>query len=125
METDPTRMCEVLVGLPDINVSGVGEWPLYLRIADMARHVRPVCHGCGRGVQRHGIDEVELVDLPCFGRRTRLVWRKQRWRCPKPKSEVVTFTEPDSRIAASAAAIRESGWAVGNIPSRVPWPQRR
>ncbi|MGI8519797.1 MAG: hypothetical protein ACR2MC_04195, partial [Actinomycetota bacterium] len=29
-----------------------------------------------------GRDRVELVDLPAFGRRARLVWRKHRWACP-------------------------------------------
>jgi len=48
-------MCALLVGLPDVTVIGV--------------------------VHRHGIREVEFVDLPVFGRPTRLVWRKQRWRC--------------------------------------------
>ena len=28
METNPTRMCELLVGLPDVNVEGVGDWQL-------------------------------------------------------------------------------------------------
>jgi hypothetical protein len=28
METNPTHMCELLVGLPDVNVIGVGDWPL-------------------------------------------------------------------------------------------------
>ncbi len=32
LETNPTRMCELLVGLPDVNVIGVGEWPEYLRV---------------------------------------------------------------------------------------------
>ena len=41
---------------------------------------RPGC-GCGGVVHRHGVREVELVDLPVFGRPARLVWRKQRWRC--------------------------------------------
>ncbi len=27
METNSTRMCELLVGLPDVNVNGVGDWP--------------------------------------------------------------------------------------------------
>jgi hypothetical protein len=37
--------------------------------------------GCGGLAHRHGIREVELVDLPVFGCPARLVWRKQRWRC--------------------------------------------
>ena len=82
METDPTRMCELLVGLPDVAVVGVGEWPRFVRIAIVTRTERPVCAGCGGGVHAHDVDEVELADLPCFGRRTRLVWSKRRWRCP-------------------------------------------
>jgi hypothetical protein len=26
---------------------------------------------------------VELVDLPAFGRSTRLAWHKRRWACPR------------------------------------------
>ncbi len=88
METNPTRMCELLVGLPDVNVVGVGDWPYWLRISISTRASRPSCPSCGGGVWRHGIDEVELADLPCFGRRTRLVWLKQRWRCPNPTCRV-------------------------------------
>ncbi|MFT6813663.1 MAG: hypothetical protein ACJASK_002296, partial [Ilumatobacter sp.] len=33
MEIDPTRMCELLVGLPDADVEGVGDWPRWPRIA--------------------------------------------------------------------------------------------
>ncbi len=38
METDPTRMCELLVGLPDVEVVGVGEWLSWLRIAVRTRY---------------------------------------------------------------------------------------
>jgi transposase len=114
LESDPTRMCELLVGLPDVNVNGVGDWPLFLRIAITTRAPRPSCPGCGGGVHAHDTDEVELADLPCFGRRTRLVWSKLRWRCPNPSCSVVTFTETDERIAAPAAAItdRAGRWAT-------------
>jgi transposase len=80
LETDATRMCALLVGLPDVVVLGVAEWPLWLRITVMVRAERPEC-SCGGVVHRHGVREVVLVDLPVFGRPTRLVWRKQRWRC--------------------------------------------
>jgi hypothetical protein len=33
LETNPTRMCELLVGLPGVNVNGVGDWPHWLRIS--------------------------------------------------------------------------------------------
>ncbi len=48
-------MCELLVGLPDVNVIGVGDWPDYLRIAITTRAERPVCPGCGGRVHRQGI----------------------------------------------------------------------
>ena len=72
METDATRMCALLVGLPDVNVIGVGEWSRWLRVVIEVRHDRPVC-GCGGVVHRHGVRDVELVDLPVFGRPARLV----------------------------------------------------
>ena len=80
METDATRACALLVGLPDVVVIGVGEWPSWLRVVIAAIAPRPEC-ACGGVVHRHGTREVMLVDLPSFGRPVRLVWRKQRWRC--------------------------------------------
>jgi len=73
-------MCALLVGLPAVTVVGVAEWPRWLRVVIAAESERPSC--CGRPVHRHGVREVELVDLPVFGRPVRLAWRKQRWRCP-------------------------------------------
>jgi transposase-like protein len=80
LETDATRMCALLVGLPDVVVVGVAEWPNWLRVLIEVPSLRPEC-GCGGRVHRHGVRKVELVDLSIFGRPARLVWRKQRWRC--------------------------------------------
>jgi transposase len=80
LETDATRMCALLVGLPDVTVVGVGDWPLWLRVVVTIDADRPAC-GCGGAVHSHGVREVVLVDLPSFGRPTRLAWRKRRWRC--------------------------------------------
>jgi transposase len=73
-------MCALLVGLPDVVVVGVGDWPSWLRVTVRIDAERPTC-SCGGAVHRHGVREVVLVELPVFGRPTRLVWRKQRWRC--------------------------------------------
>ena len=67
METDATRMCALLVGLPDVVVVGVGDWPSWLRIVVTIDGERPTCE-CGGAVHRHGVREVVLVDLPVFGR---------------------------------------------------------
>ena len=82
LETDATRMCALLVGLPDVRVVAVGEWPLWLRVEIETTLGRPTCPSCHRSPHDHGTREVMLVDLPVFGRPARLVWRKHRWRCP-------------------------------------------
>jgi transposase len=68
-------------------------------------------------VWRHDDLDVELVDLPCFEPRTRLVWSKSRWRCPNPDCDVITFVESDGRIAADRAGItdRAGRWVTFQV----------
>ena len=84
METDPIRVCELLVGLPDVNVLGVDDSgtdaPLRLHIE--TRGPRPVCEVCGSPAEVKDRPQVELADLPAFGRPVRTVWHNHRWRCP-------------------------------------------
>ena len=69
METDPTRIVEILVGLgADVRIVGVddvGGEPLrvHVRVIDDP----PGCEGCGATVELKDIDPVELVDLAAFG----------------------------------------------------------
>jgi transposase len=113
-------MCALLVGLPDVMVVGVGEWPRWLRIDVVTRPQRRSCGGCGGVAHGHGRREVELVDLPVFGRPVRLVWDKQRWRCPNDGCAVVTWTEQDSRIASARCALttRAARWATRQVGGR-------
>jgi hypothetical protein len=74
VEVDPTRMCELLVGLPAVNVLGIDDG----RDEVMVVHIEstaapPPCPGCGRRAWVKDRPTVELVDLPCFGRPARLV----------------------------------------------------
>ena len=73
MEADPTRMCELLVGLGEvdlvrINDSGEGA-PLEVMIR--SRKARPVCEACGGRVWSKGYRTVVLVDLLHLSTRTR------------------------------------------------------
>ena len=98
MECDPTRVCERLVGLGDVEVLGIEDEvgaPLGVHIR--RRTSRPVCEGCGGSLWSDGEREVELVDLPVFGRPARLVWHKRRWRCAQPRCGAGTVTEQDPR----------------------------
>jgi transposase len=103
-------MCALLVGLPDVVVIGVADWPLWLRVTVTADRQRPSC-SCGGAVHRHGVREVVLVDLPVFGRPTRLAWRKQRWRCANCGR---CWCDGDAEIATARCALttRAARWAT-------------
>ena len=101
MIIDATRMCEVLVGLPDVEVLGVvdvADAPVEVVIEQ--RIARPNCVVCGGPARVKARPEVTFVDLPCFGRAARLVWRKHRWECPTVSCVTGSWTGEDVRIAA-------------------------
>jgi transposase len=110
-------MCALLVGLPDVAVVGVGDWPSWLRIAIVSTLERPRCGGCGGGVHGHGRRTVVLIDLPVFGRPTRLVWAKQRWQCPRSSCPVGVWVEQDPRIASARCTLttRAARWATVQV----------
>ena len=115
MEYDPTRMCELLVGLGDVEVLSVddeGGGPL--RVHVRCRAARPPCGGCGGLLWSDGERAVVLVDLPAFGRPVRLVWRKRRWRCARRGCGAGTVTEADREIAPARALLtsRAARWAT-------------
>jgi transposase len=93
-------MCELLVGLPAVTVLGVVS-----RENELLRvHVERVdavagCPVCGVIAHVKDRRRVELVDLPSFGRPTRLVWHKRRLRCPEPSCPHGSWTEQDPLIA--------------------------
>ncbi len=87
-------MCELLVGLPDVNVLAVCDMagsPLEVTIE--TRGLRPSCNDCGQAAVVKDRREVRLVDLPSFGRPTRLCWRKYRWQCPNIGCPTGSWTE--------------------------------
>ena len=125
MEINPTRMCELLVGLPEINVRGVHDEPGGpVRVHVESRLDQGWCRDCGARAAIKDRAPVEFVDLPCFGRPTRLVWHKQRWRCREPVCAAGSWTIVDERIAWPRAALtdRAARWAtiqVGRVGRSV------
>ena len=71
METDATRMCALLVGLPAVNVLAVDDddpaGPLRVHVETTATTV--ACRSCGTKARVKDRRQVALVDLPAFGRR--------------------------------------------------------
>ena len=72
MVTDPTRICELLVGLVDVRILGVDDivdGPLVVSIEQTG--ARPACLGCGQRPVVKDRGWVSLIDLPAFGRSRR------------------------------------------------------
>ncbi len=118
METNATRMCALLVGLPDIDVLGVEDeptQPLRVHIETTAGILG--CSGCGTRAWLKDQRPVTLVDLPAFGRPALLVWHKRRWLCPEQSCEVATFTEHQPAIAAARAGVtdRAGRWMTSQV----------
>jgi transposase len=118
VETNPTRMCELLVGLPEVNVRGVYDEPDGpLRVHVESRLDQGWCRDCGTRAVIKDRPRVEFVDLPCFGRPTRLVWHKQRWRCREPACSAGSWTVMDERIAGPRVALtdRAGRWVTVQV----------
>lgn len=118
MDVDPTRMCELLVGLPDVTVLGVlDERNVPLRVHVETRDPRPSCPACTGAVVIKDRPTVELVDLACFGRPTRLVWWKRRWSCPDGFCVMGSWTEDVPAIAAPRLVMtdRAGRWVTEQV----------
>jgi len=116
--SDPTRACELLVGLPEVRFIGVTDvsgGPLWIHVE--LRAGPPACAGCGGRARVKDRPDVELVDLPVFGRQARLMWRKHRWSCPDPSCPVGSWTGEDGRIAAARLALtdRAGRWVTEQV----------
>ena len=116
MVVDPIRMCELLVGLDDVDVVGVegGSGSGLLLVRVLSRQMPPGCGVCGCRRRLKDRSDVVLVDLPSFGQPTRLVWRKRRWKgCCGSGST----TEVDDEIARARQAMttRAGRWATTQV----------
>jgi transposase len=118
VESDATRMCELLVGLPDVNVLAVVDHvdgPLEVHVE--CRGIERACLGCGRAGWVKERSRISLVDLPCFGRATELVWHKLRLACPNELCPMQSWTLEDHRIAAPRVALtdRAGRWVTVQV----------
>lgn len=115
MSTDPNRMCELLVGLDDVIVHRVDDHDDgWLVVEVSSRPGLPVCDRCGQQRRLKDRTKVTYVDLPCYGRPTRLVWNKRR---SKGCCGTGSVTEVDVRIAAPRQVMttRAGRWATVQV----------
>ena len=88
-----------------------------LRVYIETRDRRPSCSGCEGVVVIKDRPSVEFVDLPCFGRPARLVWRKRRWSCPDAACGTGSWTEELHAIAAPRLVMtdRAGRWVTEQV----------
>lgn len=119
MITDATRVAACLVGLgPDVRIVGVDDAlgrPLLVHVETTGEPTCPA--GCWTRPLSKDRQRVELVDLPVFGRPTRLVWHKRRWECPNPGCLMVTWTEQNNSIAPARTSMttRAGRWVTFQV----------
>lgn len=127
MECGPVRMCELLVGLGEVDVLGIGHGvggePLMLHVR--CRAPRPLCAGCGGGLWSDGGRAVVLVDLPSFGRPGEVGVAQAQMEMPQRRLRdgLGDTAEPSDR--AAAGVVGDAGREVGDPPSRSGSPCQR
>ena len=88
-----------MVGLD--NVTFLGLEPAEVTTVHVESVRRPLgCRECGSVAQVKDWVTVVLVDLPVYGRPTRLAWRKRRMECADADCLTKSWTEEDDRIAS-------------------------
>ena len=111
-------MCELLVGLPDIDVLGVADpTPGWLVVVVAARETRPVCDRCGTAAWVKDRREVDLVDLPAFDQTVTLRVVRTRWCCPRLRCGIGSWTleHPDIAPAGHRLTTRAGRWACEQV----------
>ena len=117
METDPTRALAWLIGLPVVFLGAEDGPDGEARIYVQSVRTRGGCPICGSVAWVKGHTDVELIDLPIYGRAARTVWRKRRFSCPASDCEQKSFTEEDDRIAGPRQRLtsRAARWATEQV----------
>ena len=109
---DGIGLAEKMLGLPGLRVLDVEDVPGEVVVRAESTRTKVTCPSCRRRAQAHDRVEVHLRDLHCFGRPTRLVIRKRRWRCRTKGCTKKTWTEKLTGIASRQVLTRRAGAEV-------------
>ena len=107
--SDRTGLAEALLGLDGFRVLEVTESADELVIGIETDAAVVGCGHCGVRAESQGRMTVEIRDLACFGRPSRLVWNKRRWRCADVDCDARTWTERSLDFDAQAVLTRRAG----------------
>ena len=109
--------CDLLVGLDGLHVLSVDAGGERLRVRVESPPGPMGCPTCGVVAVSHGRRDVELTNIPCFGRAVTLEWRKRTWSCREQTCPVTVFTEQDGQVARPRALLttRAAWWAARQL----------
>jgi transposase len=106
---DGSGLAEAMLGLSDVRVTGVSEADGEVTIEIETTEPRAWCERCGCRAESQDRMWVDVRDLECFGRPTRLrVW-KRRWRCRELLCSAKTWTETLGFLDAQVVLTRRTG----------------
>src|SRR5271166_154470 len=110
--TEGNGTAEKMLGLPGLVVLEADDVPGELVLQVQSTRVKATCPSCRRRAQPQDRVEVHLRDLHCFGRPTRLVISKRRWRCRTEGCIKKTWTEKLAGIAPRQVLTGRAGMEV-------------
>ncbi len=114
---------EEMLQLPSFKILDVKHDPEEMILTVETTSTVTGCTACGTRAKPHERRAVSIRDLSWFGRATRLVWVKRRWRCPDADCETKTWTEShvgiEPRVVLSTRAAMESCRQVGELARPV------
>ena len=109
---DGSGLAEAMLGLDGVRVIGVSEADGEVTVGVETTEPRAWCPRCGCRAESQDRMWVDVRDLECFGRPTRLRIWKRRWRCREALCAARTWTEPLEFLDAQVVLTRRTGAAA-------------
>ncbi len=107
--SDGIGLAEALLGLDGFRVLAVTETAEEVTITVETVVELVGCSTCGARAEAQDRMPIHIRDLACFGRPSRLVWVKRRWRCVDRDCAAKTWTEHSDHIDAQVVLTRRAG----------------